>query len=81
MSNSAIQNSLNEGKVTSVLVLEGTEMRDDSGNVSTLGGGHYVTITGITDDGRYIVSSWGGKYYIDPSQASIANYQVINISF
>ena len=56
-------------------------MRDDSGNVSTLGGGHFVTITGITDDGRYIVSSWGEKYYINPAQASVANYQVINISF
>lgn len=35
--------------------------------------GHSMTITGVTDDGRYIVSSWGEKYYIDPSQGRI-NY-------
>lgn len=34
----------------------------------TGGEGHAMTITGVTDDGRYIVSSWGDKYYIDPSQ-------------
>jgi len=26
-----------------------------------------MTVTGITDDGRYIVSSWGKVYYLDPS--------------
>lgn len=32
------------------------------------GGGHSMTITGITDDGRYIVSSWGKEYYFDPDK-------------
>ena len=27
-----------------------------------------MTVTGVTEDGRYIVSSWGGKYYIDPDE-------------
>lgn len=30
--------------------------------------GHSMTVTGVTDDGRFIVSSWGDKYYIDPSK-------------
>jgi len=29
-------------------------------------GGHAMVITGVTEDGRYVVSSWGDKYYIDP---------------
>lgn len=29
-------------------------------------GGHAMTVTGVTDDGRYIVSSWGKVYYVDP---------------
>ena len=81
MTRTALQSNLDNGKVTSVLILEGTEMYTDSGSTTTLDGGHYVTITGIADDGRYIVSSWGEKYYIDPTQATVANYQVIDISF
>lgn len=29
------------------------------------GGGHCMTITGVTDDGNFIVSSWGKKYIFD----------------
>ena len=29
--------------------------------------GHAMMITGVTDDGMFIVSSWGKKYYLDPS--------------
>lgn len=28
---------------------------------------HVMTVTGVAPDGRLIVSTWGGKYYIDPS--------------
>lgn len=30
--------------------------------------GHAMIITGITSDCRYIVSSWGKKYYVDPNE-------------
>lgn len=30
-------------------------------------GGHAMTVTGVTADGRYIVSSWGEIYYVDPN--------------
>lgn len=29
-------------------------------------GGHAMSVTGVTSDGRMIVSSWGEKYYIAP---------------
>ena len=31
-------------------------------------GGHAVVVTGVTEDGLFVVSSWGGKYYLDPKQ-------------
>lgn len=45
----------------------GPLLRED-GSVAQNLTGHAMTITGVTEDGKYIVSSWGGKYYIDPSQ-------------
>lgn len=42
---------------------------DSDGNVvQYIDGGHSMTVTGVTEDGRYIVSSWGEKYYIDPKE-------------
>lgn len=35
---------------------------------SYIPGGHAITVTGVTDDGKWIVSSWGEKYYIDPNE-------------
>ena len=39
----------------------------DGTKVDIGSGGHAITVTGVTKDGRYIVSSWGEQYYIDPS--------------
>lgn len=36
--------------------------------VQYINGGHSMTVTGVTEDGKYIVSSWGEKYYIDPEE-------------
>ena len=49
-------------------------LQDINGDtVQYINGGHAMTITGTTSDGRYIVSSWGRKYYIDPSEGQV-NY-------
>ena len=42
---------------------------DENGNVlyDNLGG-HRMTVTGVTDDGNYIVSSWGDKYIVHPNE-------------
>lgn len=40
----------------------------DGSTAQYIDGGHAMVITGVTADGRYIVSSWGKKYYLDPNQ-------------
>lgn len=37
-------------------------------------GGHAMVVTGVTDDGKYTVSSWGKQYMIDPKQDCIEYY-------
>ena len=32
-------------------------------------GGHAMMVTGLTDDGRIEVSSWGERYYITPDDS------------
>ncbi len=42
-------------------------LQDKDGNiVDNRDGGHAMTVTGVTSDGRYVVSSWGRTYYVDP---------------
>ena len=50
---------------------------NEDGSVYMHIGGHAMTITGVTSDGRYIVSSWGKQYYINPSEgnSTFAYYQ------
>ncbi|WP_159458162.1 MULTISPECIES: T7SS effector LXG polymorphic toxin [Listeria] len=42
-------------------------------NAYTAEGGHAISITGKTDDGRLVVSSWGEKFYVDPKDYNDAN--------
>lgn len=72
MSLDSVKNTLESGTVVKLSLGKGTQFCDENGNVQqTLGGGHAVLITGVTDDGRYIISSWGNQYYVDPSQTYI----------
>lgn len=52
---------------------------DDHGNISDSEGGHYMTITGVTEDRKkYIVSSWGKRYYLDPKEVEgYLGYQIV----
>ena len=69
MSVDSVKNTLESGTVVKLSLGKGTQFCDENGKVQqTLGGGHAVLITGVTDDGRYIISSWGNQYYVDPSQ-------------
>ncbi len=44
-------------------------LEDSGGALEYWGeGGHAMTVTGVTDDGRYVVSSWGKKYYLNPKR-------------
>ena len=52
---------------------------DDYGNISESKGGHYMTITDVTEDKKkYIVSSWGKRYYLDPKDVKgYLGYQIV----
>ena len=45
----------------------GNLQNEDGSTAQYINGGHAMEITGVTSDGRFIVSSWGEKYYIDPN--------------
>lgn len=69
MSTDSVRNSLDSGTVIKLSLGKGAQLCDEQGNVQqTLSGGHAVLITEITNDGRYVISSWGNKYYVDPQQ-------------
>lgn len=82
MSADSVRNTLESGTVVKLSLGKGIQLCDENGNVQqTLGGGHAVLITDITDDGRYVISSWGEKYYVDPSRVYIDQKTGENISY
>ncbi len=54
-----------------IMRAEDFKMYDVDGKEYTVKGGHAMTVTGVTEDGRLIVSSWGRKFYLDPAQKGI----------
>ena len=50
---------------------------DNKGNIQELEGGHIVTITGVTNDGSFIVSTWGDQYTIAPEDIEGGSIQVV----
>lgn len=44
-------------------------------------GGHAMTITGVTDDGRFIVSSWGETYYLDSDLSGYERCQFQQVTY
>lgn len=51
------------------------KITDANGKVHFAKAGHAMTITGITNDGKWIVSSWGDKYYLDPTDSVFGRIQ------
>lgn len=56
-----------EGNVV-IQYFYGNLYNEDGTVAQYIDGGHAMTITGVADDGRYIVSSWGNKYYLNPDE-------------
>ncbi|MBR3630290.1 MAG: hypothetical protein IKN55_07460 [Oscillospiraceae bacterium] len=56
------------GKQVIVALRDGNLYNMDGSVAQVIDGGHAMTVTGVTDDGMLIVSSWGGQYYIDPAE-------------
>lgn len=51
-----------------IITMMPTKLQDSTGKlVEDSNMAHAVTVTGVTTDGRFIVSSWGKEYYLDPN--------------
>lgn len=75
-----IDQYMSEGKNINISV-DQFNLYDENGNaVYTDVGGHWMTVTGVTDDGRYIVSSWGKRYYLNPSELSGSDFLITDMS-
>lgn len=59
---------------------DGFTLYDSEGNASKYDFCHCMTITGVSENGNYIVSSWGEKYELNPDEitGSTAVYEVIS---
>ena len=69
-----IDTMLYDGKQVIIAFHDGYMYPADGGRRVPIKGGHAMVITGVTEDGKYIVSSWGEKYYIDPSEKVTLRY-------
>ena len=77
-----IDNGQNVNLLTeNVHLYSNSDLSDSS--ASFVDSGHWMTITGVTEEGNYIVSSWGKKYYINPSEITdpddLHNYVITDI--
>lgn len=51
---------------------------NDDGETTYIKNGHFMTITGVTGDHKYVVSSWGKRYTLNPKDIKgFVYYQVI----
>ena len=62
----AYDNYAREGKQI-IVRADRFKLYDENGNPSGSCGSHAMVVTGVTEDGKFIVSSWGNKYMIDPN--------------
>lgn len=75
----AINKYMDDGKSVNILVSDFNLYNEKGTAVQTDVGGHWMTITDVTEDGRYIVSSWGKRYYLNPSELNDANFFITKI--
>ena len=58
------------------------DLYDMDGNAYYMNGeGHYMMITGFTDDGRPIVSSWGKQFILDVKGEDNGMYRLYRVNF
>ena len=80
MSTTKIDAYLDSGKNVNISVGD-FNLYDESGKaVAKDVGNHWMTVTGTTADGRYIVSSWGNRYYLNPSKLEGEDYYITDIT-
>ena len=59
---------IEDGKYVTISYRYGNLYNEDGTVGQYIDGGHAMVVTGVTNDGKYIVSSWGKRYYIDPEE-------------
>ncbi len=62
-----IQQRLENGEDVMIFYHYGKIYTED-GATHDINGGHGMIVTGVTEEGELIVSSWGEKYYLDPDE-------------
>lgn len=72
---------LSENGYVVIAYYYGNLQRENGSIASYIDGGHAMVVTGVTEDGRYIVSSWGEKYYIDPDEIVDNNGKKTSFTF
>ncbi|SKC01248.1 hypothetical protein SAMN06296386_11381 [Lachnospiraceae bacterium] len=70
LSTEEIKELLENGDKVVINFYHGNLYKEDGTVQQHIDGGHAMVVTGVTDDGRLIVSSWGKKFYIDPDENS-----------
>ncbi len=69
-----VEDLLSQGKQIIVAFHDGNLYNMDGTIKQEIDGGHAMTVTGVTSDGKLIVSSWGNMYYIDPDEVIEVEY-------
>ncbi len=54
-----------------IISLNGGNVQNEDGSCYDYCRGHAMMITGVTENGRYIVSTWGLKKYVDPNEVIV----------
>ena len=68
LSTEEIKGYLESGQNVTVGVDPEFTLYNEAGEKMGTSHNHWMTITDVTEDGRYVVSSWGRKYYLIPSE-------------
>ena len=66
------------GKTVIIYFYDGNLYNEDGSVAQAIQGGHIMVVTGVTSDGRLVVSSWGDVYYIDPDENANLYYDDSN---
>lgn len=82
MTTNNVENSIESGNMVDILLTNGAKIYDVNGKqVGVIGeGNHHVVVTGVTEDGKYKVSSWGKEYIVD-SDSNIDYYVILDMKY
>lgn len=74
LSTENVQEYIRQGKSVNLTVYDDFTLYNEYGIPVNFSENHWMTITGTTEQGDYIVSSWGKQYYIKPEKLHYQEY-------